>query len=258
MLTKGLKWEAVIKAHSANYPLLDSCKVFLIGLFTGLVTPARAGDIIRVFYLRNSNISTAKAFSTVFIDRLLDIVTLAILSAISVAVLGTYVNIPLFFSIFTFLLIIVFLAALKKGLIEKLLKLFFSLFAPEKYRPALKEFYRNAKNSDKPLIIKAFLLGLINWGLTMGEGYLIVLSLGLDIPFSYLALSIPIITIIEILPISISGIGTREAACIFLFSLIGIKAEAAVAFSLLYALLTYWFLGMVGAVLWIRTPVQNS
>ncbi len=257
VLTKGLKWKEIIRAHSTDYPILSSCKIFLIGLFTGLVTPARAGDIIRVFYLRKSNnISTAKAVSTVFIDRLLDIITLVVLLGISVAVLGTYISIPLYFSLFTFLFLIAFFVAMKRGLIEKVLKFLFSLFAPEKYRPALREFYHNAKNSDKGLILTAFLLGLVTWGLTIGEGYLIVLSLGLKIPISYLALSIPIITIVEILPISISGMGTREATCIFLFSLIGIKADEAVAFSLLYALLTYWFLGVIGAVLWVRNPVQ--
>ena len=50
---------------------------------------------------------------------------------------------------------------------------------------------------------------------------------------------IPLITLLDALPISFSGLGTRDAAMIFLFSLMSLSAEAAVSFSLLILVFNY-------------------
>ena len=67
--------------------------------------------------------------------------------------------------------------------------------------------------------------------------YFIVLALGLDVSLFYIFLFIPIVTIIEILPISILGLGSRDAAIILLFALIGINKENAFAISFLLLIL---------------------
>lgn len=64
-----------------------------------------------------------------------------------------------------------------------------------------------------------------------------------------------LVVIIELIPVSISGVGTRDAFLIFVLGLIGIGKESAIAFSLLY-LLTYWFLGLIGFFFWVKEPVK--
>lgn len=58
-----------------------------------------------------------------------------------------------------------------------------------------------------------------------------------------------------VLPVSVSGIGTREAALVFFLSFIGIQAEAAISFSLMQLLIEY--IGAApGFYLWHRNPIK--
>jgi hypothetical protein len=65
-----------------------------------------------------------------------------------------------------------------------------------------------------------------------------ILTLALGMPLSYLsfALLLPVMIVIELLPISILGFGPREAALFMLFTNSGIHKEDLVVFSLLMAL----------------------
>ncbi len=63
--------------------------------------------------------------------------------------------------------------------------------------------------------------------------YVIALSLGLPLSFFDVALISVLMAIVTFLPISIAGLGTREAAVVYLFSLFGLDKETAVLFSLL-------------------------
>ena len=60
----------------------------------------------------------------------------------------------------------------------------------------------------------------------------------------------------DLLPISISGIGTRDMALIFLFGLKGVSAEQAVAFSLLYLFMSYWLIALIGVGVYFRYPIE--
>jgi uncharacterized membrane protein YbhN (UPF0104 family) len=93
-------------------------------------------------------------------------------------------------------------------------------------------------------------MGTLSW-LVVGYGcFMLALSLGLNISYWYLLVSLAISSAVAILPISISGLGTREATFILLFSLIAIVPEEAISFSLL--VLAWNLLPMLpGAILYV-------
>ena len=60
---------------------------------------------------------------------------------------------------------------------------------------------------------------------------------------------------VTLLPISISGLGTREAAIVAYLGTIGVPAEAALGFSLLVFVTFYVGGGLMGAAAWWVKPV---
>ncbi|MBI4200852.1 MAG: flippase-like domain-containing protein, partial [Chloroflexi bacterium] len=64
--------------------------------------------------------------------------------------------------------------------------------------------------------------------------YFIFLALGLNVPFVYCLLFIPIISAIQLLPISISGFGVREGAYVYFFGGVGLSSVEAIASSLVF------------------------
>jgi uncharacterized membrane protein YbhN (UPF0104 family) len=63
-------------------------------------------------------------------------------------------------------------------------------------------------------------------------------ALGFRLPVSALAVFVPLISLAGMLPISVNGLGIREALYLLLFGRIGVPADAAVSMALLYFAVT--------------------
>ncbi len=62
--------------------------------------------------------------------------------------------------------------------------------------------------------------------------------------------------LISFIPISISGLGTRDATLIYLFSLISLKPELAVSYAFLVFITFFVCGGLMGAVAWWIKPLS--
>jgi uncharacterized membrane protein YbhN (UPF0104 family) len=58
-------------------------------------------------------------------------------------------------------------------------------------------------------------------------------ALGVSMPFLYFVTLVPVITLAELMPISIAGLGVREVAFVYLFSLAGMPTEVSLPLALL-------------------------
>lgn len=247
-LIKGTKWKLVINAHSMDYPLIESIKVFMIGVFFGLVTPGRAGDIIRANFLKKHHKSYSNSLSTVIVDRFIDIGTLAILGSISLFVFSyVYGSTGVSYILLVFLVIGYF--GVLAALTSKRLTMFFLERIGKQF---LIDFYMNLRQLEKKKLFITTLLGFLAWVVTPLEAYVIAQAMGLNVSFIFIFLCIPIITLAEIIPVTISGLGTREAAYIALFGLINISAPIAIAFSLAYLVFTFWTPASLGLLFWFQ------
>jgi uncharacterized membrane protein YbhN (UPF0104 family) len=90
--------------------------------------------------------------------------------------------------------------------------------------------YKHHKNS----FINAILLSVIIQ--IMNVLVYIVLSHALDIvvPWRFFFLFFPLITIISMMPISVNGLGVREALNVYLFSQVDVLSSQALSLSLLW------------------------
>jgi|TARA_Y100000310_G_scaffold340185_1_gene435101 hypothetical protein len=265
ILIKAFKWNRVLAAMGFKYPLGESSKSLTISYFIGSLTPARLGDFTRALYLKKYKVSLSKAFSSVLIDRLFDVGILVLMAVFSVITL-----VQRFSLAFSSILLVLFIAVsfgailllvLRKKLMRKLLKPFFYMLIPEKFQKQLinifDDFYTSIAEFSQNLSVMFSLsfLTLISWIISFISTYFIALSLGIEIKFFILLLMLPFSTLVEMLPISFSGVGTRDAVFILMFSLLAIPAAKAVSFSLMILIFNY-ILCLVGALLWVKKPFK--
>ncbi|MBU1255770.1 flippase-like domain-containing protein, partial [Patescibacteria group bacterium] len=78
-----------------------------------------------------------------------------------------------------------------------------------------------------------FIYLIISWFVYFSARYAIALSLGLNLSFIDITIISSSMALMSILPISIAGLGTREATAIYFFSLFSLSKESALLFSLL-------------------------
>ncbi|WAC05027.1 MAG: lysylphosphatidylglycerol synthase transmembrane domain-containing protein [Methanoregula sp.] len=266
IVLKSLKWKIIVNSVKNDFTLKESIKAFFVGFSFSTITPAKLGDFIRVLYIQDDGCGLGKSLATVVIDRLIDIILLFSIALVGVYGFSVFYHIEII-SVSTFALLIVGIIAgiyivLNKSVLSALLKPFFNLFVPQHLKGKISLYYNDfftglfAFYLDHRRFYSSIFVGLISWIPPFIYGYLLALSIGIDAGIFFFILVIPIISLLDLLPISISGIGTRDVALIFLFGLKSISPEQAVAFSLLYLFMSYWLIALIGAGVYFRYPIE--
>jgi len=100
------------------------------------------------------------------------------------------------------------------------------------------------------LISLPFTLNLVLVQVTIAD------ALNVHLPFGVFALFVPIIAIINLLPITFNGLGLREGIYTFLFVPVGVPAATAVSMSLAFYFLRFSAGLLGGLMVAIRSVVQ--
>ncbi len=86
--------------------------------------------------------------------------------------------------------------------------------------------------------------------------YILAASLGINVDFGLIVACRAVIGIVNVIPISISGLGTRDAVLLMTLPLAGVSKEAAIALGLLAFL---WTIGskFSGIFFWLKRPLPS-
>ncbi|UCG53667.1 MAG: flippase-like domain-containing protein [Candidatus Latescibacterota bacterium] len=263
---RGYRWWVLLRLVGIDYSRWRSSVVWSIGFFGAAVTPGKVGDAIRAFYVsRETGRTFGECFVTIFIDRLMDLITIVVAGVVTLLIFSYYyIHIP---SVWIFVVIaIVFLGLiyllLHRDLMKKLAGPVFKFLTPAKYREQLTAqvhgFYDSLAEYPRRWreTLFAFALALAFWVVVVGLAITVTLVLEIDVPLGYVVLMMPAITLVEIIPISVSGLGTREAAVIFFFSVVGIGSAQAIGFSITYLLVGTYLTALVGFIAWLSNPAK--
>lgn len=246
-----LKWQKLLRIQGLDYDFRYLLKVHIVSYYYALLTPSHLGYFVKIGYL---NDAFASASASVIVDRILDMLALMIFASTGAFLLiGRFPNLFLrfLFFIFIFLAVVLFFYSKKRA---KSFFIFFKRFIPFRFQDSLKkafhDFYNNLPLRRK--LLAPFLLAILTWFLAYTQGYIIAMALNLPIDFWHYIFYFPIATAIGLIPITISGLGTREAALIILFSQFNVSIEAIIALSITAMVLTAYLPALYGVFLSFR------
>ena len=121
----------------------------------------------------------------------------------------------------------------------------------------LRGFFYGLSHFSGAGLAKPLLLTFLSW-LAMGLNFYIFTRI-FAIPISYIHLLFlyPLVSLAQLLPVTVAGFGTRELALLYCFSHYGVPAQKTVAFSLLYFFI--WFISMVipGVIISFSAPFKE-
>ncbi len=261
VLLKSLRWSCLLRLQKIDYPFRSSTLAYLSSMYLGLVTPGRIGDFAKVLYLKNEqDISFSRGFSSVFVDRLFDLLILLLMACAGVLTFALPTNVLLILLVILLLLaagIVVFTVdSVGRRLIHFLLKLVLPRKRQDIARDKFDIFYSAVQQLKKPGIINALLLSVAAYAIFYLQCYLIARSVNISISYLNAAFSISTANLVSLLPISISGIGTRDATLISIFSVLDLSKESALVFSILFLFISNISTCLIGAVAWFVKPVD--
>lgn len=243
------KWFMIARKQGIGIPYLEAVKIDLISNFYGFITPSKVGSVIRANYLKKYTKNIGKGVSNFIIDKVMDILSLFILAILMGFVFKDIFSINLLWYVIFLFVIFVFGAWLfySKKRSRVLLRFVYRKIVPKKYKEKARlgfdSFYDNLPK--KRFLMLVFFVNIITWVIIYFITYFVGLSLGIELNFIYYLAILPVATLIAQIPITINGLGTREAVMIALFGQFGIGAAKVFSMSIISLFLA----GVVPAII---------
>jgi len=229
----------ILKRQCIHVSFIYSLKTLLIGYFYGFITPGGFGAYLSALYLKNeSKAPLPKCISNIITFNTIDYITIFILGSIGgLFLLGhnpyLFILILILLFIASFLFIFFFRQKTSKHLFKKLLQTQIFQLIQHYVEDPIESFYEDLP-SFKSLRLP-FLVSFISWFIFYTELYLIAQLFNIHIPYITFIFMLAITSSIAVIPISVYGLGTRDATLVALFSFYNIPPENSISFTL------FWF-----------------
>lgn len=251
------RWEMLLKAVKIHLSMKRIIMSFSGGIFFSLFLPSTiGGDFIRTVDLSAHTKKPREVTATVFLDRLSGYIGLTVLSLLAVIfgweIIQDKAVLTAVF-IITFVLCSVLLVLFNKFIYSKINK-----FLRTPNAGKIKEIIRNLHQeihyfrNHKKVISYNLIISVIIQCISPIAFYLTGLALGVKINIMYYFIFLPIIGAITLLPISIGGLGLRDATTIYFFAKACVSKDLAFAMSLLnFSFIIVY--GAIGGLIYVFT-----
>lgn len=252
-ILSALKWRQFLLVDGVDIPLTILTKTYLVGSFCNMFLPSSiGGDYYRVYDIARRSKETVRSVASVFADRFSGFLAMITLALVSSIIVSWRVKSILFFvgPLCIFLLILLMIIALYK---ETPFRFFLHVSKLDRF-PAITKFADKIflsfgrYGSSPRFLIKIMLLSFTFQLSVILVTFLMALSLQASVPFFYFSAFVPLINLMEALPISIYGIGVRDAGYVFFFGWAGLSEIQTRSIALLFVAVTLCYSMCGGAI----------
>jgi uncharacterized protein (TIRG00374 family) len=247
---KILRWHLMLAAADIRASFGEAALSLVGGMGVALITPARLGELVRAAYLRDPQ--KLKIAGLVLIDKGFDVLVLTCLSIAGAwALLGAWAGLA-----FTLVSALGLFAVYQPSpILRRLLSasVRFPLQAKlKRVASSLESLTPASTTTFLALTLLSFIVVLLQFGIILLSWH----SWSLDIVF----LTFPIVVLTNVLPITIGGLGVREATAAVLLGHYGVSQSHAVLAALLMFALNTALPGIAGALVlpFVNRPPASS
>ncbi len=260
---KTMRWQLLLRGQGSTMMFRTLYVAYMSSLFIGYLTPGRLGEFVKVVYVTQATkLSSGLAFASVLMDRIFDLYALLLVGSFGLIAIGIEnINLTIISIIWAILILpFVFFIyeptfTIIKSFISRLGSKGENFVANDSW---LVDVRRGFLKVNRFTLFFSSAITIIAYGVFFSQTYLLAKALGLEINFIDNAYTISISSLITLLPISVSGIGTRDVAIVTFLGAMGIPEELSMSFSLLFFITFYIFGGIFGALFWLIKPVSWS
>jgi len=258
---KSLRWQKLMRTQEIRYPIVKAYAAYWSSIFVGFLTPGRLGELVKTFHVsRDCGVSIGLGLASALVDRLFDLYALLTVGGIALFSLnaGQSVSTGLLLIPLMLLLISPLALLLHDTLFEHLrvwghrVHWLRQFVASESWLSEL----RSGLQQLSPLCLTTAIgMTILAHMVFFGQCYLLAMALRLSTGFLPISYAVALGSLVTLLPISISGLGTREAAIVAYLGTVGVPEEMALSFSILVFATFYIAGGLMGAIAWGLKPI---
>ena len=261
MLTlRAIRWRLLLNSQGAYLSPQITWVAYAIGVFCGIITPGRLGDLAKAFYVRNqTGLDWPRSLSSAVIDRLLDIVFMGLATMWAIF----YLEFPK--------TLIAFIPSENFVLMGGLVFAVFSILvvATKRFRVSGNSYWLLVVDQLKISLVEArgmlnatwwkcIILTLLAYAMYFLLTILLAKSIYMPLLASQIIAAIVLVGIASYLPISVAGLGTRDAMLLLVMNQLRIEnsLEYTLIFSSLFFVFCFVVPGSIGFFCLWRQPMS--
>ncbi len=231
----AVRWNLIVLNLGVRLGIWESFKIIMAAWPVGAITPAKSGDLIKVLFLKKV-LPYSKTTGVILAERLVDVIALCCYAVIWGVIYDFETAAMLAGGLLLGVLLFLIIAA--SPLIDRF---------PLKWRSLALNLFEATKRMvlHKMTFLFILIITFLNWFCTFLQTWLCYKAFHVDVPLFYIMAALPIAIFIGLIPVTLSGMGTRDSAVIFLFQQYA-RYEINLAVGILYSIFGYWFLSILG------------
>lgn len=223
------RWKIIAERVGFTESMGQFLRFYYVGMFFNLFGPATlGGDLVRALYLGAAGGRRTVAFHTVLFDRLSGLVMLVFVAVAAIALFGRY-DLPL--------PLVGLVAATGLGLavgwflVPGLIRRFFAAQgrANRLLERDLKPFWE-----DRGLLVRTAAVSAVFHVLQAASLILLGHAVSMQVDWRYYFIFHPLVSVLSAVPVSVAGLGIREAGYVWFLQRQGVDHDTAFAFGVLW------------------------
>ncbi len=258
MMVKAARWRLLSADMLMPTRWYDAWRIYAISLGAGTFTPGQAGDALKAWYMQRMGFSLARALGAAVLDRLFDVVGLAVLGLVGVVVIGqhTMSQAPIFVGLTALAVVAVAFVAwgrtrtLALNLVMSRVRRIIAA-RTQKSRVASHVAEAAAWSLHPATIGYAGLLTMASFATSIFRVWLFAAALNIWLGPLQVAGFVGFTTAASLVPVTVGGVGTRDVVAAVALSQLGYTSAQGVAISALILLLNIGQ-AVIGWLVWLR------
>jgi uncharacterized protein (TIRG00374 family) len=249
LMLAALRWIFVAGAMGYRLPLARALDAMLATWPFALLTPARASDVLRAVAIADL-IPTFEGAGSVLAEKAIDLQSLCILTLVGAFATGQHMVAGFAALVLLGLWIGVMTLVRRRDLLARLPIL---RRKPEKLEQLLTAFRAMLNHPARLALVGA--TSLASWVMAMTMMYTLLVMTGAGVGLGQTLALFPAAILTGMVPITLAGMGTRDAAFAYLLAAAGwtpVREGALLAATFGYAIVGTWVLAVVGIPFAIR------
>ena len=202
-----VRWKYLLSAINIRLSLGEAAKIYFANLPVAKWTPAYSGDFLRAVYLKH-RLQLTEGAAIITIESLTDVSTLFAFITLGALLLREWHFVAIGMLGIFFMIVALFF--FRSSFIGRFLLL-------QRFMLRFREVFRSPACSPRMLLI-AFLFSVLAWLPTIVFVKMIFFAFGEGaLSFAHIFTVQPLVTLLALLPVTLGGLGTREAAMIYFY-----------------------------------------
>jgi hypothetical protein len=256
LLINILRWYLILEHQGLHPPLMNVAAIYTKGVFFASFLPGgmTTGDLFRIHLLTKKTQDLDASIKSVFLDRVSGFfgLLMVVIGALLYSSFETNDNSlrpylkPVIVVVFLFLAITVGPFLLRQRYFQKPHRQYPFVMKVRSFLDVIPKYFE-----DKRLMLRQLVLSLTLQLVIVGWAYIVSRALHISVSFEALSIATPLVTFFSLLPISLGGVGVREAGYVFFLVPFGLTPGEATSLSLvsgltqdglrlIYGLIFYW------------------